>query len=103
MRSFGLFVVVILLAISCSGIGVYYLIPGIYHVLFFSISGNPYNYHLKHALFFFALSVLALIAVRYVKPLPPEQMGMLPPEKIKTRPLKDTERKKAPRSKQADQ
>jgi D-alanyl-lipoteichoic acid acyltransferase DltB (MBOAT superfamily) len=87
MRSFGLFVVVIVLAIICAGIGVYYLIPGIYHILLFSISGNPYSYHLKHALIFFALSVVALISVRYVQPLPPE--------KIKTRHLTKEDYKKA--------
>ena len=98
MRSFGLFVVVILLAIACAGIGVYYLIPGIYHVLLFSISGNPYAYHLKHALIFFALSVTALISVRYVQPLPPE--------KIKTRHLTEedyTKAAKAAKSRHADQ
>ncbi len=98
MRSLGLFVVVILLAIVCAGIGVYYLIPGIYHVLLFSISGNPYAYHLKHALIFFALSVAALISVRYVQPLPPE--------KIKTRHLTDedyTKAAKAAKSRRADQ
>ncbi len=79
MRSLGMFVVVILIALACAGIGVYYLIPGIPHILFFSISGNPNTYHLKHALVFFGLAVLALLAVRYVQPLPPE--------KSKTRPL----------------
>jgi len=79
MRSFGMFLIVILLAIVCAGIGVYYLIPGIPHILIFSISGNPNTYHLKHALVFFGLAVLALLGVRYVQPLPAEKM--------KTRPL----------------
>lgn len=90
MRSLGLFVVVILLAIAFAGIGVYYLIPGIYHILIFSISDNPYTYHLKHALLFFALSVAALISARYVQPLPPE--------KIKTRRLTEEEAYKKARS-----
>lgn len=97
MRNLGLFVVVILLAIVCAGIGVYYLIPGIYHILLFSISGNPRAYHLKHALIFFALSVAALISVRYVQPLPPE--------KQKTRHLTDgdyTKATKAANSKHGD-
>jgi uncharacterized membrane protein len=68
-----MFIVVVLIAIACAGIGVYYLIPNIPHILFFSISGNPNTYHLKHALFFFGLSVLALLAVRYVQPLPTEK------------------------------
>lgn len=96
MRSLGLFVVVILLAIAFAGIGVYYLIPGIYHILIFSISDNPYTYHLKHALLFFALSVAALISARYVQPLPPE--------KVKTRRLTEEEAyMKARRPKQSDQ
>ncbi len=74
MRNIGTFIIVILLAIACAGIGVYYLIPGIPHILIFSVSGNPYAYHLKHALVFFGLAVLALLAVRYVMPLPPEKM-----------------------------
>jgi uncharacterized membrane protein len=69
-----MFILVVLVAIACAGIGVYYLIPGIPHILFFSISGNPNTYHLKHALFFFGLSVLALLAVRYVQPLPTEKI-----------------------------
>ncbi len=69
-----MFIVVVLVAIACAGIGVYYLIPNIPHILFFSISGNPNTYHLKHALVFFGLSVLALLAVRYVQPLPTEKM-----------------------------
>jgi D-alanyl-lipoteichoic acid acyltransferase DltB (MBOAT superfamily) len=82
MRSFALFIIVILVAIACAGIGVYYLIPGIYHILILSVSGNPYTYHLKHALLFFGLAVLALLAVRYVMPLPVE--------KTKTRPLAES-------------
>jgi uncharacterized membrane protein len=87
MRSVGMFAIVILVAIACAGIGVYYLIPGIYHVLIFSISGNPYAYHLKHALVFFGLAVLALLAVRYVQPLPAE--------KIKTRRLVGTDSRRS--------
>jgi uncharacterized membrane protein len=80
-RSLGLFVLLVVIAIVCAGIGVYYLIPNVPggHILFFSISGNPNTYHLKHALVFFALAVLALLGVRYVQPLPTE--------KIKTRRL----------------
>ncbi len=74
MRNLGLYILVILVAVACAGIGVYYLIPGIYHVLLFSISGNPYAYHLKHALVFFGLAVLVMLAVRYVQPLPVEKL-----------------------------
>lgn len=92
MRSlvmFLLFVLIILLAITFAGIGIYYLIPGIYHILLFSISGNPYAYHLKHALIFFALAVLTMMAVRFVQPLPKE--------KIKTRPLAEARPKQKPK------
>ncbi len=75
MRSLGLYILVVLVAIIFAGIGVYYLIPNIPggHILLFSISGNPNTYHLKHALVCFAISVLALLGVRYVQPLPPEK------------------------------
>jgi len=69
-----MFILVVLVAIACAGIGVYYLIPNIPHILIFSISGNPNTYHLKHALVFFGLAVLALLAVRYIQPLPTEKM-----------------------------
>jgi hypothetical protein len=84
MRSLGLYVLVILVAIIFAGLGVYYLVPNVPggHILFFSISGNPNTYHLKHALVCFALAVLALLGVRYVQPLPPE--------KIKTRRLAES-------------
>ena len=74
MRSLGIYIIVVLVAIACAGIGVYYLVPGIDHILIFSVSGNPRAYHLKHALFFFGLAVLALLAVRYVQPLPSEKI-----------------------------
>ena len=79
MRSLGMFIIVVLVAIACAGIGVYYLVPGIDHILIFSVSGNPRAYHLKHALLFFGLAVLAMLALRYVQPLPVE--------KTKTKPL----------------
>jgi hypothetical protein len=80
-----MFVIVVLIAVACAGIGVYYLIPGIPHILIFSISGNPNSYHLKHALVFFGLAVLALLGVRYVQPRPAEKM--------RTRPLTGAESK----------
>jgi membrane protein implicated in regulation of membrane protease activity len=84
MRSVWMFLLVVLIAIACAGIGIYYLIPGIYHILIISETGNPYNYHLKHALLFFVLAILALVALRYVQPLPAE--------KIKTKPLQEQEK-----------
>ena len=58
---------VILLLAACAVcvlLGIYYLIPGIYHPLTFSSS--PTSSHLKHTLLFFGLAVLALIGTRFV-------------------------------------
>ncbi|HEY7128010.1 MAG TPA: hypothetical protein VH540_29040 [Ktedonobacterales bacterium] len=85
MRSVWMFLLVVLIAIACAGIGIYYLIPGIYHILIISETGNPKAYHLKHALLFFVLSILSLVALRYVQPLPAEKM--------KTHPLQEQEKK----------
>lgn len=81
MRNLGLFILVILIAVAFAGAGVYYLIPNVPggHILLFSISSSHDTYHLKHALLAFGLAILALLAARFVQPLPPE--------KIKTRRL----------------
>ena len=47
----------------CVLIGIYYLIPGIYHVL--SFNGAPNDPQIKHALLFFGLAVLGVIASRF--------------------------------------
>ena len=52
-----------LVAFVCLAIGVYYLIPGINHVLAFS--GSATDPHIKHALAFFALAVIALVGARF--------------------------------------
>jgi hypothetical protein len=56
----------LLLAASavCVLIGIYYLIPGIYHV--FTFDGSPTDTRTKHALLFFGLAVLGVIASRFV-------------------------------------
>lgn len=46
----------------CVLIAVYYLIPGVNHVL---VSENPLSRHVKHALAFFALAVVALVGARF--------------------------------------
>ena len=84
MRSVWMFLLVVLIAMACAGIGIYYLIPGIHHILIISETGNPTAYHLKHAILFFVLAILALVALRYVQPLPAEKM--------KTHPLKDQDK-----------
>jgi membrane protein implicated in regulation of membrane protease activity len=86
MRSVWMFLLVVLIAIACAGIGIYYLIPGIYHILIISETGNPTAYHLKHALLFFVLAILSLVALRYVQPRPAE--------KIKTRPLEEQKKQR---------
>ena len=48
----------------CLAIGVYYLLPGVYHVLTFD--GTPTDPRVKHALLFFGLAVLGVIASRFV-------------------------------------
>lgn len=48
----------------CIVLGVYYLIPGIYHPLTFS--GTPTGSHLTHGLLFLGLAVISLIATRFV-------------------------------------
>ena len=57
-------VVWILAALSVV-IGVYYLIPGVYHVLAFS--SDPMESHTKHAIAFFALAVVLFFAGRFVR------------------------------------
>jgi hypothetical protein len=63
MRNRQLFFLALAAVGVCIVLGVYYLIPGIYHPLTFS--GSPTASHLKHALVFFGLAVLALIASRF--------------------------------------
>lgn len=48
----------------CLVLGVYYLVPGIWHP--FTFEGSPTDAHLKHALLFFGLAVLGVIASRFV-------------------------------------
>jgi hypothetical protein len=58
------FWLLIVAAVVCAGIAVFYLIPGIYHPFTFS---PPYESHHTHALAFFALAVVALIAARFAR------------------------------------
>lgn len=48
----------------CLLLEVYYLVPGIWHP--FTFSSSPTDAHLKHALLFFGLAILGLIATRFV-------------------------------------
>jgi hypothetical protein len=47
--------------VVCVAIGVYYLLPNINHVLASPAQGT----HIKHALVFFALAVVALVGARF--------------------------------------
>ena len=46
----------------CVIVAVYYLIPGVNHVL---VSEDPWGAHVKHAVAFLALAVVALIGARF--------------------------------------
>jgi hypothetical protein len=59
-------------ALVCVAIAIYYLTPGVYHVLAFD---DYYGRHIKHALVFFGLAIVSLIAARFVanaRAIPPE-------------------------------
>lgn len=59
-----LFLLLLAASALCVLLGIYYLIPGIYHPLTFS--GTPNGRHLTHALLFFGLAVLGAVASRFV-------------------------------------
>ncbi len=54
----------IIAAVVCLGLAVYYFIPGPYHPLTFS--GTPTGRHVTHAIVFLALAVLAFFGARFV-------------------------------------
>ena len=66
MRGNGIMLLLIIGGVVCLALGVYYLIPGIYHP--FTFSGLPTDSHHTHAFAFFALGVVALIASRFFRP-----------------------------------
>ena len=66
MRGNGLMVLLIVAGIACLALGVFYLIQGPYHP--FTFSGKPTDSHHTHAIAFFALGVVALIASRFARP-----------------------------------
>lgn len=45
-------------------LGVYYLIPNVYHVLAFS---DPMDRHVKHAIAFFAVAIVLFLGGRFVR------------------------------------
>lgn len=58
-----LFVLILAASALCVVLGIYYLIPGIYHPLTFSASNNS---HVTHAILFFGLAVVGAVASRFV-------------------------------------
>jgi hypothetical protein len=65
-----------MLAVVAALIGVYYLIPNIYHVL----SDPPMIAHYKHAIAFFALAVVLVVAGRFARSSTPSSRSPLPGE-----------------------
>jgi hypothetical protein len=61
----------IVIAIVCLALAVYYFIPGPYHP--FTFSGTPTGRHTTHAVVFLALAVLSGIASRFVGAARPSQ------------------------------
>jgi hypothetical protein len=51
------------LAVVAALIGIYYLIPGVYHVL----ASPPEIAHYKHAIAFFGLAVVLVVAGRFAR------------------------------------
>jgi uncharacterized membrane protein HdeD (DUF308 family) len=73
MKGSTLFWATIILAVICALIGVYYLIPGVYHVLSFKCGSNvrcAETTQTKHVILFFALAVVLLIASRFTRTRP---------------------------------
>jgi hypothetical protein len=57
-------VLLIVVAVVCLALAVFYFIPGPYHP--FTFSGTPTGRHTTHAVVFLALAVLSAIASRFV-------------------------------------
>jgi hypothetical protein len=66
MKSPALFFGAIAVAIIAALLGVYYLVPGVYHVLTFS--GLPTSAHYKHAALFLVIAVIAVIGALVTRP-----------------------------------
>ncbi len=55
----------IIVAVVALALAIYYVVPGINHVL---VSGNPTAMHLKHVALFGAICVLGIIAALVTRP-----------------------------------
>jgi hypothetical protein len=54
----------LVVAVVCLALAIFYIIPGPYHP--FTFSGTPTGRHVTHAVVFFALAVLSALASRFV-------------------------------------
>jgi hypothetical protein len=66
MKNPALFYGAIVVAVVALALGVYYLVPGIYHPLTFS--GTPTDSHHTHAIAFFVLCALLIIVALVNRP-----------------------------------
>ena len=65
MKNPALFYGAIVVAVIALALSIYYIIPGIYHPL---TSTPPYDSHPTHAIAFFALTVICVIAALVSRP-----------------------------------
>jgi hypothetical protein len=56
----------IVIAVICLALAVFYFFPGPYHP--FTFSGSPTGRHTTHAVVFLALAVLSALGSRFVRP-----------------------------------
>ena len=71
MRGSGNLILAVVVALIFAGIGIFYLIPGVFHPL----SADTYSHttaHLKHALVFFVAAVVSLVVGRLASVAPRE-------------------------------
>ncbi|HLH72141.1 MAG TPA: hypothetical protein VKX96_02575 [Chloroflexota bacterium] len=64
MQSNGIFALALVLAALSLLIGVYYLIPNVYHVL---ATHDVMQTQIKHALAFFALAIVLVVGARFAR------------------------------------
>lgn len=67
MARWSAFYLSFLLAVIFAALGVYYLIPGVYHP-FSGDTVNETHAHLRDAAVYLALAVLAVVAGRFTRP-----------------------------------
>lgn len=65
MRNPSLPLVLIVVAVICLALAIFYIIPGPYHP--FTFSGTPTSSHVTHALAFAALAVVSFLGSRFAR------------------------------------